>query len=106
MKFNLSTEHITLGTTDLQLMEEKMERLEKMLHAPFIVDVRLSHDKHHRQGQVITCRFNIKQSGEVFHAERASDTVQNAVDLTLAATKKELLKFQDKRKQGRAKNSR
>lgn len=101
MKFNLSTEHIKLGATDLQLIEEKMERLEKMLRAPFIVDVRLSHDKHHRQGQVVTCRFNIKQSGEVFHADRSSDTVQNAVDLTLAATKKELLKFQDKRKQSR-----
>jgi len=104
MKFNLSTEHITLGESDLQLIQEKLERLEKMLRPPFIVDVRLSHDMHHRQGQVVTCRINIKQGGEVFHAERAADTVQGVIDLTLGATKKELLKYQDKRKQGRAKN--
>jgi ribosome-associated translation inhibitor RaiA len=69
-----------------------------MLHSPYLIDVRLTHDRHHRQGKVITCRLNIKQGGEVFHSERAADTVQNAVDLTVAAAKQELQKYRDKLK--------
>ncbi len=103
MKFNLSTEHITLSANDLGLIEEKLERLEKTLRPPFVVDVRLSHDQHHRQGKVVSCRLNIKQGGMVFHADRSADTVQNVIDLAVGAIKKELLKYQDKRKQGRTK---
>lgn len=106
MKFSLSTEHLTLGATDLKLIEEKMERLEKLVQPPFAADVRLDHNRHHRRGKIIICRLNIKQGGQVLHAERSGDTIQNAIDGAMTALKVELRKWQDKRKQGIAKRGR
>lgn len=106
MKFNLSTEHLTLGATDLKLIEEKMERLEKLVQPPFTADVRLDHNRHHRRGKIITCRLNIKQGRRVLHAERSGDTIQNAIDGAITALKVELRKWQDKRKQNKNKEER
>lgn len=101
MKYSLFTEHVTLGDTDLDLMEKRMDRLERFLTPPFQVSVVLRHDTHHRRGDVITCRINIENEGKVFYAKRVSGNIQNAVDETVSVLKKNLARHKDKLKKKR-----
>ena len=101
MKYSLSTEHLTLGETDLDLIEKKMDRLEKFLTPPFQAKITLRHDTHHKRGDVITCRINIENNGKVFFAKRVSDNTRNAIDETTSVLKKKLSRHRDKLKKKR-----
>lgn len=101
MKYSLTTEHLTLGDTDLDLIQKKMERLEKFLTPPFTASIVLRHDTHHRRGDVITCRINIENVGKVFFTKRMSDNVQNAIDEAVSVLKNKLSRHRDKLKKKR-----
>ncbi len=98
MKHSLTLEHIEISESDKQLLDEKLNRLNKHLLPPYEIDVLIAHDTHHTQGDVVRCRINVEQSGKVYHAERNEGNVQDAIDETLAAIKSELVKEHDRRK--------
>lgn len=103
MQFNLSSKHIELTDTDKELMQEKLDRIEKHLVPPFTVDVMCSHSTHHNKGDdVVGCRINITQGKKVIHAEREADTVQDALDACIKALKRELIKLREKENDFRA----
>lgn len=99
MKHSLRLEHITLTDLDTQHLEDKLNRIEKHLTAPYTVDVTLMHDTHHAKGNVVTCTIIIEQGKEVFRAERAEATAENAIDSCIAAIKSSLLSSHDRRKE-------
>lgn len=101
MQFNLSSKHIDLTDTDKELMQEKLNRIEKHLVPPFTVDVMCTHSTHHNKGDVVGCRINITQGKKVIHAERDAESVQDALDQCIEAIKSELLKLRDKEKDHR-----
>ncbi|HLD26159.1 MAG TPA: HPF/RaiA family ribosome-associated protein [Candidatus Andersenbacteria bacterium] len=98
MKHSLTCQNIELSAADYELLEEKLQRLQKHVQIPFHTRVVLRADAHHRSGQIITCTLTISQGGAIFHAERGGDTVQTAVDKTVAALKAELGKERDKQR--------
>lgn len=98
MKYNLSTEHLELSQMEKNQIDEKLERLERHLFPPFTTSVRFTHDTHHKSGQVITCTVNIKSGKKVFHAERTSQTVLDALDEVIGAIKNELEKEHSRKK--------
>ena len=79
-------------------MTHKLDRLQKHLMPPYVMDVRCMRSTHHLKGDVITCKVNIEQHGRVFHAERDAQTVLDALDEVIEALEKELGKDHDKRK--------
>lgn len=95
MNYRLSTENVEITTEDRVLMDKKFERLEKILLPPYVVDVRITHDTHHRTGAVVNCIINIEQGKRVFHTERVADTVQTAVDDALSALHQELQRYHE-----------
>ncbi len=98
MKHSLRLEHITLTDLDTQHLEDKLNRIEKHLTAPYTVDVTLMHDTHHAKGNVVTCTIIIEQGKQVFRAERAQETVPTAIDACISALKSSLLSSHDRRK--------
>ena len=101
MKYSLSTKNIELTEIDLQMLEEKLNRLTKYLVLPFHPQVVVRRERHHSSGAVINCAININQSGTVIHAERFANSVQGALDESIAAIRSELIKRRDKRRQRR-----
>lgn len=99
MKHSLRVEHIELSQSDKEQLESKLSRLEKHLVAPYVTDVTISHDTHHTKGDVISCTIIIEQGKHVFRAERNAETVQNAIDESLAAMQSELRSSHDRRKE-------
>lgn len=98
MKYSITTQHIELSEADLTLLDKKLERIKKYLTPPFNANVVLRHDTHHRTGITVTCTVNIKQGKTVFHAQRAGESIQEALDEVIDVLKRELLKNQDKHK--------
>ncbi len=98
MNYSLRTKHITLSDFDRKQLDRKLSSLAKHLKPPFTTDIFIEHDRHHHTGQVIAFTINIKQGKKVFHAERQSESLQDALDLVLAALKRELKKEHDKKK--------
>lgn len=96
MQYTFHSENIKLSETDETLLQKKLERLEKHVQTPYQTDVHILANKHHLKGDVITCSINIEQGQRVFHAERTSDTIQNALDETLDALQQEIGKQRDK----------
>ncbi len=99
MKHSLRLEHITLTELDAKHLEDKLDRIEKHLTAPYTADVHILRDAHHIKGDVITCTIIIEQGKEMFRVERTSDTVPNAIDACIAALKSSLLSSHDRRKE-------
>lgn len=97
MKYSLSTEHLTMTETDQRLINKKLVKLEKLVHEPYMMDIRLVHDTHHNKGQVVACTINIKQGKRVFHAERSSESIQTSLDEAISALRHELQKTYRKR---------
>lgn len=87
-----------MGDEDRAMMDKKLSRLKKHLLPPYTMDVRCTHSTHHAKGDVVDCTVNIEQSGKVFHAQRSSSTIQDALDEVIEALEKELGKEHDKRK--------
>lgn len=100
MKYNLHTENIELTDLDHQFLQEKLGRLKKHLHPPYILDVTLTRDGHHRQGNVVNCRLNLEMGGakRTFYADRSDNSVQTCLDQAIAALEHELQKWHDKNK--------
>lgn len=96
MKYNLTKKHIEVTTIDEAALEEKLDRLEKHLRTPYVVDVVLSRDTHHHSGNIITCRINVEEGKKLFHAERESDTILDAVDEVIGAISQQLEKHHDR----------
>lgn len=90
MEYRLSTDKVEITDEDRQLMDKKFNRLQKILETPFVVDVRITRDTHHRNGDVVNCKIVIEQGKHVFHADRTADTIQTALDEALEAMQKEL----------------
>lgn len=99
MKHSLRTEHIELSEIDKEQLDEKLNRLEKHLALPYVADVTISHDTHHTSGKVVRCTIIIEQGKHLFRAERSEDSVQNAIDASVAAIKSELLSSHERRKE-------
>ncbi len=97
MLYSLQTTNLKLSDTDRNLLDKKMERLEKYIESPFNVKIRLIHDTHHTKGNTITCIINIAHDKRVFHAERTAETVNNALDKSVRAITSELIKHHQKR---------
>ncbi len=83
------------------MVDEKLSRLGKYLTPPWQVDVVLERDKHHRSGQVITCRINIEIGKKVWHAERVNSSISKAIDDAEKAVSRELQKYRDRKKSHR-----
>ena len=98
MKYNLSTKNVDLAEADHVLLTKKINILEKHLQPPYQIDVRFTRSTAHHSGPVITQRINVGHGQTVFHSERSGDTIQDALDDTLAAITRELSKEHDKKK--------
>lgn len=90
MKYSLSTDHIIVTETDRAQIDKKLIKLEKLVHEPFNMDIRIRHDTHHQKGQVVTCIVNLEQGKRVFHTERSASSIQTAIDEAVAALRQEL----------------
>ena|SRR3989344_8215418 len=101
MEYSLSTQNIALTASDQELLAEKLGRLTKHLVPPFHPEIMIRHDRHHRSGNIISCRINVTQAGTVLHVERERATVQEALDEAIEALKNELAKLRDKRRHRR-----
>ncbi len=97
MKYSLSMEHLTVTETDQAMIDKKLTKLEKLVNEPYTMDLRLLHDTHHRNGQVVTCIINLEQGKRVFHAERSSQSIQTSLDEVITAIRHELQKAYKKR---------
>lgn len=83
---------------DRDLMEEKLNRLEKHLRPPFVVDVSLERHQHHGEGVTIQCIIRVEQGKKMFHADRSDESLQTALDMTMDAMQRELAKEHDRQK--------
>lgn len=97
VKYNLTRKNIELSELDQQEIEEKTQRLKRLIKGPYTFDIVIKRDSHHRQGNVIDCRMTLKTAGNTMHAERLNSTVANVVDEVVEALRKELVKFQEKK---------
>lgn len=79
-------------------MDEKLNRLEKHIQIPFVVDVSLERHMLRSEGETITCIIRVEQGKQLFHAERNDSSLQTALDETIDAMQKELKKAHDKNK--------
>lgn len=98
MKYSLRTQGIKLTDLDRGQLDEKIDRLKTHLQPPFVMDVSVIHEKLRSQGDSVTCKITVEQGKKVFHAERVNSSVQNALDETISAVRKELKKEHDKQK--------
>ena len=96
MKYNITKKGVELTNMDEASLTEKIDRLEKHLHEPYVVDIWLSRDTHHQSGDVITCRINVEEGKKVFHAERTAATILDAIDEVIAAVTQQLEKHHDR----------
>jgi ribosomal subunit interface protein len=96
MNYSLQTQHIELSDADRDLIEKKMQRFEKRLQPPFVIDIVFSLDTHHATGDITSCRINIHHGKNTFHAERTGATAQDTLDSCLDALEQELAKNRDK----------
>lgn len=97
MKYNL-TSSIDLSDIERSAIDEKVDRLSRHVFPPFTMDMMFDRNKHHKSGDIITCKINIEMHGRVFHAEREAGSVQDALDEVISALKNELERDHDKRK--------
>jgi ribosomal subunit interface protein len=100
MQYSLRCEHLTLSSLDEELIEKKLQRLEKYASVPYVMDVTFLHTTHQATGNIVECRLTIKQGKQVFHAERTEATIQEALDAALHALRQELTKYHDKTVRG------
>lgn len=96
MKYSLSLKGVEFSDVDHNLLEQKLNRLKKLVKPPFRADVVLSHDKRHRNGSVVKCTINFHHMGRIDHAERTADTAQDAIDESIGALKNEIMKKKKK----------
>lgn len=96
MNYSLTVQHIELSQLDQQLLNEKLQRLRKLIDYPATIDVVIRHDTHHRQGHVVTCIINMHIDRHHLHIERAATTVQDALDEAITALREGLRKHHDK----------
>lgn len=96
MKYSLALKGIEISDVDRNLLEEKLNRLKKLVKPPFRADIVLSHDKRHRTGSVVKCTINFHYMGTIAHVERTADTAQDAIDECISALKNEIMKNKDK----------
>ncbi|MFA6700989.1 MAG: ribosome-associated translation inhibitor RaiA [Thiomicrospira sp.] len=101
MQYSLHIENFQLSDADRDLLDKKLERLEKRLQTPYTTDVHFSHDTHHNRGDTVRCTINIEQGKKLLHAERTRETAQDALDEVLEALGKELEKQKSKDKAAR-----
>ena len=101
MKFSLATNNMEVPEAERAQMNEKLTRLQKHLEPPFVVDVVLRRDAHHRQGDVISCRVTIEQGKRVFHVAREAGSIQTALDAVIEGLGRELGKHHEQKKQHR-----
>lgn len=97
MNYSLSSDHIQISEVDKELIGKKIDRLEKYISEPYVLDVRIKHDTHHKEGRVVSCTMNLENGGNVFHAERSEGSVQDAVDRCIEAIKQNAQKEHGKR---------
>ena len=90
MKYSIRYDHIELSQWDLEQMEKKLERLEKRVREPHMLDITFSHSTHHQNGRVVGCRFTLEQGKSLFHVERVAESVQTALDQSIEALLAEL----------------
>ncbi len=98
MNYTLYLHHVELSDFDKELVEKKLDRLKKHLTPPFSLHLTFDRNMHHKGGDVITCKLDVKHAAAGTHAERESDTVQNALDATIEATLQELGREHSKHK--------
>ena len=98
MKYSLRTHQLTVTDMDLEQMEKKLDRLNKHLIPPFVVDVNCEREMLKTAPESITCTIRIEQAKKVFHAKRTDVTLQNALDQAIESIQKELRREHDKRK--------
>lgn len=96
MRYTLHTQRITLTALDTEHLEKRLAHLEKRLAPPYTAQVTITHDAHHRKGQVINCTLTIAHGKMVFHATRAAETVATSIDEVAQAVTKELSKAKEK----------
>lgn len=96
MQYRLDTQNIDLSETDKELMSKKIDRLEKYVETPYVMDVRFVRNTHHQSGDVFKCIINLEHKKDVMHAERDGENVQIALDEALEALQQELKKEKDK----------
>lgn len=98
MKYSLRLQDVALTDEDQRLMDSKLDRIKKHLIPPYVADISCTRTVLKTAGESVTCIINIEQGKKVFHAERTSNTLQNALDEAVAAVGRELAKEHDKHK--------
>jgi ribosomal subunit interface protein len=98
MNYTLHLQHAELSDFDKELLEKKLQRLQKHLTPPFGIHVTFERNMHHKGGDIMTCKLDVTLHSHTSHAERESDTIQNALDETIEAIDSELSKQHDKHK--------
>lgn len=99
MEYSLRVRGLNLTAMDQQLLDKKLERLERHVPTPFSCSVDIEHDQHHRKGAVVLCRVNITSHKKTYHVERSAETVQDAMDQVLEALRHDLERDHDKHKE-------
>lgn len=97
MKHAVRYENIKPTSLDEDHLQKKLQNLYRHLTPPFSTDVVISHDAHHRKGNVITCRINIAYGKQMLRAERTGSSIASAIDEATQALEHELHKVHDKK---------
>lgn len=96
VKYQIDTQNVELSETDREMMDKKIDRLEKFLKMPYVMDVRITRSTHHLSGEVFNCIINLEHKKDVFHTERTGGSVQVALDESIESLTQELKKNNDK----------
>ena len=106
MKYSLALKNIEIEAKEMDVIDEKLDRLKKILKPPFVCDMVIERDKHHRSGDVVKCRLSLEQEGKVWHSERVANTVTSSVDKVVEVLRKDLRRNADKKLSARRKETR
>ena len=90
IKFSVRYDHITLSDWDQGQLVKKLQRLEKRVQEPHMLDITFTHSTHHLNGQVVGCKMALEQGKNIFYAAREAESVQTALDQCLEAMVAEL----------------
>lgn len=94
MRYTLSVHGVVLSAFNRRRIEEKMSRIAKYLRHPLPVEITFR-----REGKgLVACGITYGEGKLALHAERSNHTLEESLDKTLDAFKKELIKQHEKQR--------
>ncbi len=99
MKVNFTSRHFKLHETQQQLIQEKIETLERHNHPIVHADVILYFEKS--VNSIKTCELHIKVKNKILISKETSEDFLKSTDKAVDRVESQLAKYFDRRKNGK-----